>query len=130
MAFAGGGQAASSQPLKRCLKPLMFADVAGCAGSHPPWLCRAFGDKVPEERGKIIRDNRLCLFCLLPDVDEVCYSKVNKTKLICEEAGCKEQHIKWLHEMLKEIPSDSGKAEGRVKWSRGEKTGGLPRTRG
>ncbi len=72
-------------------------------------------DKVPEERGKIIRDNRLGLFCLLHDVDEICYSKVNKTKPICEEAGCKGQHIKWLLEMLKEIPPDSGKAEGTTK---------------
>jgi hypothetical protein len=56
----------------------------------------------------------LCPFCLLHDVDEVCYSRVNKTKPICEEAGCKGQHTKWLHEMLKEIPKDIRKAEGMV----------------
>ncbi len=27
-----------------------------------------------------------------------------KTKPVCAEPGCKEQHIKWLHEMLKELP--------------------------
>ncbi len=30
----------------------------------PPWLCKAFGDKSPEERNRIITDNKLCLFCV------------------------------------------------------------------
>jgi hypothetical protein len=35
-------------------------------------------------------------------VDEICFFKINKSKLICKELGCKGQHIKWLHVMLKE----------------------------
>jgi hypothetical protein len=34
-------------------------------GSHPPWLCKAFRNKTPEERSRIIEDNKLCLG--LPD---------------------------------------------------------------
>jgi hypothetical protein len=92
----------------------MFAEVAGCTGSHPPWLCKAFGDKAPEERIKIITDNKLCPFCLLHNADEICFSKINKSKPVCEEPSCKGQHIKWLHEMLKEIPCKSKEKEGKV----------------
>jgi hypothetical protein len=34
-------------------------------GLHPPWRCGAFERKKPEERAKIIKDNKLCSFCLL-----------------------------------------------------------------
>ncbi len=49
----------------RAPKKYKFPELAGCTGSHPSWLCKAFGDKTPEERNKIIVDNKLCLFCLL-----------------------------------------------------------------
>ncbi len=42
-----------------------FADVLGCPGQHAPWQCGAFGSIRPEERVKIIEDNKLCSFCLL-----------------------------------------------------------------
>ncbi len=80
----------------------------------PPIAVQGFRGQDAGGRGKIIRDNRLCPFCLRHDVDEVCYSKVNKKKPICKGAICKGQHIKWLHEMLKEVPRERGKAEGRV----------------
>jgi hypothetical protein len=86
----------------------------------PPWLCRAFGYKAPEQRRRIIRDKKLCLFCLLNDADEVCFSKINKTRPICEVPGCKGKHIKWLHEMLKEVPREDEKNEGRVNVVQGE----------
>jgi hypothetical protein len=81
-----------------------FAELTGCTGFHLPWLCKAFGDKTPEERNRIIVDNKLCPFCLLHSSKEVCYSKTYKTKPVCAEPGCKEQHIKWLQEVLKELP--------------------------
>jgi hypothetical protein len=37
-----------------------FSEITGCTGSHPPWLCEAFGDKTPKERSRIIEDNKLC----------------------------------------------------------------------
>jgi hypothetical protein len=40
--------------------------------------------------------------------------QVNKLKPICEEPGCKGQHIKWLRKVLKEIPCKSKKREGKV----------------
>ncbi len=98
VAVATGGQATSGRPTKKC----KFADIMDCAGIHPPWQCRVFRDKTTEESDKIIKDNKLCPFCLLHDVDEICYSRVNKTKPVCKEIGCGGQHIKWLHEMLKE----------------------------
>jgi hypothetical protein len=77
-----------------------FAELTGCTGSHPPWLCKAFG-KV---RSKIIEDNKLCPICLLHSAEEVCNSKTYKTNLVCTELECKEQHVKWLHDMLKGLP--------------------------
>jgi hypothetical protein len=90
VAMIDNSQAAPSRAQKRC----KFAELAGFTGSHPPWLCKVFKDKSPEERNRIIEDNKLCLFCLLHNTDEVCFSKVNKTKPICEEPGCKGQHNK------------------------------------
>jgi hypothetical protein len=85
--------------------------LSGCTGSHPPWLCKAFGDKALEERSKIIKDNKLCPFCLLHNAEEVCYSKTYKMKPVCTEPECKEQHIKWLHDILKELPCLKGEQE-------------------
>jgi hypothetical protein len=83
------GQVSPGRFPKRC----KFAHVLNCAGLHPPWRCGAFGDKKPEERAKIIEDNKLCPFCLLHEESEVCYSKLYKTKPGCTETGCKGQHI-------------------------------------
>jgi hypothetical protein len=41
-----------------------FAELTGYTGSHPPWLCKAFGDKSPEERNRIITDKKLCPICV------------------------------------------------------------------
>ncbi len=98
------------RPPKRC----KFADAVGCAGMHPPWRCGVFGDNTPEERTRIIEDNRLCPFCLLHDRSEVCYSKANKTKPECKETECKGQHIHWLHEVLKGTLQAGKKNEGKV----------------
>jgi hypothetical protein len=86
----------------RAQKRGKIAELAGCTGSNPPWLCKAFRDKAPEERNKIITDNKLCPFCLLHNADEICFFKIIKSKPICKELGCKGQHINWLHKTLKE----------------------------
>jgi hypothetical protein len=35
---------------KRSRLKCMFAELTGCTGSHPPWLCKAFGDKAKSLR--------------------------------------------------------------------------------
>jgi hypothetical protein len=65
VALADNAQGNPGQVQKKC----KFVEIEGCTGSHPPWLCKAFGDKAPEERNKgIIVDNKLCPFCLLHNV--------------------------------------------------------------
>jgi hypothetical protein len=83
-------------------------------------LCKAFGDKTPEERDEVIIDNKLCPFCLLHSLDEVCFSKTNRTKPVCTEPGCEGQPIKWLHEMLKGLPCLSKEKECKVNVVQGE----------
>jgi hypothetical protein len=53
----------------------VFKDVMGCPGTHPPWHCKVFGKLPAREREKIIKDNRLCPFCLLHDKDKPCGAK-------------------------------------------------------
>ncbi len=36
-----------------------FAELTGCSGSQPSWLCKVFGKKTPEDRSRIIADNML-----------------------------------------------------------------------
>jgi hypothetical protein len=72
VALADNAQGNPGRAQKKC----KFAEMAECTGPHPPWLCKAFGDKAPEERSKIIMDNKLCPFCLLHNADEICFSKV------------------------------------------------------
>jgi hypothetical protein len=48
----------------------VFKDVMECQGTHPPWHCKVFGKLPAKEREKIIKDNRLCPFCLLHDKDK------------------------------------------------------------
>jgi hypothetical protein len=78
--------------------------INGCTGSHPPWLCIAFGDKTHEERSRIIEDNKFCPFCQLRSAEEVCYSKTYKTKPVCSVPECKELHSEWLHQVMHSLP--------------------------
>ncbi len=89
VATAAERPAPSRQPPKKC----KFVEAINCTGLHPPWQCKAFGDERPEEQAKIIKDNKLCPFCLLHDESDVFYSKVIKTKPACKELGCRGQHI-------------------------------------
>ncbi len=75
---------ASSGDHRRC----KFADVLGCPGQHAPWQCGAFGSIRPEERARIIEDNKLCSFCLLNDKSKECRDKVNKSKPACDAPEC------------------------------------------
>ncbi len=65
----------TTKGLDRPPRRYKFAELTRCTGSHPPWLCKAFRDKTPEERSKIIADNKLCPFYLLHSSEEVCYSR-------------------------------------------------------
>ncbi len=82
----------------------------GCAGTHPPWFCRAFGKLPPKEREKLIVDNKLCPFCLLHDKDKPCGAKQKPASVACTIHGCKGRHAQKLHEVLKDI----FRGEGRV----------------
>ncbi len=46
---------AVTRPVDRAPRKCKLAEVIGCTGSHLPWLCKAFGDKTPEERTKLSR---------------------------------------------------------------------------
>jgi hypothetical protein len=116
VATATERQAPTGRPPKKC----KFADVLNCTGLHPPWRCGAFGDKKPEDQTRIIKDNKLCPFCLLHDESEVCYSKVNKTKPACEEMECRGQHIQWLHELLKGVTEIKMEIKGEVNVVQGQ----------
>jgi hypothetical protein len=97
----GVGSGAVPKGRKKAPLKCKFAELTRCTGSHPPWLGKAFGDKTPEERSRIIEDNKLCLLCLLHSAEEVFYSKTYKTKLVCTKPECKEKHVMWLHDVLK-----------------------------
>jgi hypothetical protein len=46
----GTGSGAAPKGCEKAPLKCKFAELTGCTGSHPPWLCKAFGDKTPEER--------------------------------------------------------------------------------
>jgi hypothetical protein len=94
---------AMTEAIERTPRKCKFAEVIRCTGSHPPWRRRTFGDKTPEERSKIILDNKLCLFCLLHGTEEVCFSKTYKTKLVYHIPKCEELHIEWLHHVMQPL---------------------------
>jgi hypothetical protein len=60
-----------------------------------------FGKLPAQERERIIRDNRLCPFCLLHDRDAPCGAR--EKPVACREPGCKGRHIQRLHEFLKNV---------------------------
>ncbi len=79
---------ATGRPPKKC----RFAEALGCTGIHPRWKCPAFGDIDPDEREKIIEDKKMCPFCLLHSVEDVCYTKLTDTKPACLRPECKGDH--------------------------------------
>jgi hypothetical protein len=81
----------------------------GCAGTHPPWFCRAFGKLPAKEREKLIVDNKLCPFCLLHDKDKPCGAKQKPASVACTAYGCKGRHAQKLHELLKDILREEGR---------------------
>jgi hypothetical protein len=66
-----------------------------------------WGVREQEAGAKIIKDNRLCPFCLLHD--EVCLAKANKSKLACDIPEFGGQHVLCLHELLKDTVGREGK---------------------
>jgi hypothetical protein len=79
----------------------MFKEVMGCTGTHPLWHCKVFGRLPAREREKIIKDNRLCPFCLLHDKDKPCGAK--QKPVACSATSCKGRHIQKLHDFLKDV---------------------------
>jgi hypothetical protein len=81
----------------------------GCAGTHPPWFCRAFGKLPAKERERLIVDNKLCPFCLLHDKEKPCGAKQRPASVACAIPGCKGRHVQKLHEVLKDILREEGR---------------------
>ncbi len=79
----------------------VFKEVMGCPGTHPPWHCKVFGKLPAREREKIIKDNRLCPFCLLHDKDRPCGAK--QKPVACTASNCKGRYIQKLHDFLKDV---------------------------
>ncbi len=79
----------------------VLRDVMECQGTHPPWHCKVFGKLPAKEREKIIKDNRLCPFCLLHDKDKPCGAK--QRPVACPVGNCKGRHIQKLHDFLKDV---------------------------
>jgi hypothetical protein len=73
----------------------------GCTAAHPPWLCKVFGRLPAGER--LIRDNRLCPFCLLHDKDKPCGAKQRLVSVACTASNCKGKHIQKLNDFLKDV---------------------------
>jgi hypothetical protein len=81
----------------------VFKDVMGCTAAHPPWLCKVFGKLPAGEREKLIKDNRLCPFCLLHDKDKPCGAKQRPVPVACMAPNCKGRHIQKQHDFLKDV---------------------------
>jgi hypothetical protein len=81
----------------------VFKDVMGCTAAHPPWLCKIFGRLPAGERERLIKDNRLCPFCLLHDKDKPCGAKQRPVPVACTSPSCKGRHIQKLHDFLKDV---------------------------
>ncbi len=106
----------------------VFKDVMGCPGTHPPWHCKVFGKLPAREREKIIKDNRLCPFCLLHDKDKPCGAK--QKPVACSVSNCKGRHIQKLHDFHKDVfreenqvhvvHGDDGWEESEEAWELGE----------
>jgi hypothetical protein len=75
----------------------------GCTAAHPPWLCKVFGRLPARERERLIKDNRLCPFCLLHDKDKPCGAKQRPVPVACTAPNCKGGHIQKLHDFLKDV---------------------------
>jgi hypothetical protein len=97
-------------------------------GTHPPWHCKVFRKLPAREREKIIKDNRLCPFCLLHDKDKPCRAK--QKPVACTASNCKGRHIQKLHDFLKDVfreesqvhvvHGDDGWEESEEAWELGE----------
>jgi hypothetical protein len=79
----------------------VFKEVMGLPATHPPWHCKLFGKLPAKEREKLIKDNRLCPFCLLHDEDKPCGAK--QKPVACTASNCKGRHIQKLHDFLKDV---------------------------
>jgi hypothetical protein len=89
-----------------------------------------FGRLPPGERERLIKDNRLCPFCLLHDKDKPCGAKQRPVPVACTTPSCKGRHIQKLHDFLKDVfreenqvhivHGDDGWEESEEAWELGE----------
>jgi hypothetical protein len=78
----------------------------------------------------LIKDNRLCPFCLLHDKDKPCGAKQRPVPVACTAPNCKGRHIQKLHDFLKDVfreenqvhvvHGDNGWEESDEAWELGE----------
>jgi hypothetical protein len=81
----------------------LFKDVMGCMTAHPPWLCKVFGRLPAGKRERLIKDNRLCPFCLRHNKDKPCGARQRPVLVACTAPSCKGRHIQKLHDFLKDV---------------------------
>jgi hypothetical protein len=89
-----------------------------------------FGKLPVGERERLIKDNRLCPFCLLHDKDKPCGAKQRPVPVACTASSCKGRHIQKLHDFLKDVfreenqvhvvHGDDGWEESEEAWELGE----------
>ncbi len=87
-----------------------------------------FGKLPAAERERLIKDNRLCPFCLLHDKDKPCGAK--QRPVACTASSCKGRHSQKLHDFLKDVfreenqvhvvHGDDGWEESEEAWELGE----------
>jgi hypothetical protein len=77
VAVADGVADSRRMPGKCC-----FAEILGCPGTHTLWSCKAFAKLAPEDRDRIILDNKMCAFCLLHREDGVCYGERHRQEAL------------------------------------------------
>ena len=64
-----------------------------CKSNHRLWECRVFKDKTPNQRAKLVADNKLCFLCLR---DKHTFRQCPQPRK-CRAEGCNSSHNTLLH---------------------------------
>ena len=99
-----------------------------CKSNHRPWECRVFKEKTPNQRAKLVADNKLCFSCLWDKhIFRQCFSQksaekkgviVRVTHYRMEQIGFFQKTVceileytsvdQWNHLATKDNPADAG----------------------
>ncbi|XP_041470151.1 uncharacterized protein LOC121419759 [Lytechinus variegatus] len=79
-----------------------------CKESHTLFACNAFKQMQPEERFKLVVENKLCFNCL----EKGHTSRNCQVKRVCSVPGCKRKHTKFLHRDKMEQPRQAQEGVG------------------